>query len=217
MKFSDLKVNQLVDLEMDYNGQKVTLSSRIEGEDINHLLVATPIRKGIPLTVPVGQEITVMVRLSYGWFGFRAHVLERLSQPIPVLVINKPQEFFKVDQKRTYVRLTINLPLRFHYLNREDSEVYDGVTVDISAGGILFNTTEALTKGDKLQVELCLSEQDSIQSAAQVIRVFSKHRGNSRNCKAAVEFEDISENQRDRIFRFVFEKQREWLRKGLLK
>lgn len=217
MKVEDLKINQLIDVEMEYNGQKMTLSSRIEGIDDSSLLIATPIRKGVPLIVQSGHEMVIIFRQHQNSFGFNTQLIDKRLRPVPIWLVSKPQHFFKLAQKRTYVRLNINLPVRFQYAIRPDDQVIKGISVDISAGGILFTTSEKPQIGDKLQVELFLNDQEIICSQAQVIRVFDHEDCGPRNYRVAVEFLDISENQRDRIFKFIFEKQREWLRKGLLK
>lgn len=220
MKVTDLKVNQLVNVEIEYNGEKLILSSRIEGISDTAIHLATPIRKGVPLIIPVGSEIIVLVRLPYGSFGFNSQVLERQTRPVPVIVVKKPEQFFSIAQKRTYVRLPVNLPLRFKIADEKDNSVHEGLTIDISAGGLLFTTittTAPVSDGNNLQIELYLGESEVLCSPAKVMRVFKDEEDGPRINRVAVEFIDISEVQRDRIFKFIFEKQREWLRKGLMK
>lgn len=216
MKEDALRVNQLIEVEMDYNGKRVVLSSRIEAIEEEYLLIATPIRQGIPLLISPGTNIVVQFRWRDTLFAFNSEVVSRRLRPIPVWIIKKPVEFFRIAQKRSCVRLAINLPLRFQYLDRNDETIYKGLTVDISAGGILFSSTQACNAGEKIKVELSLTENSKVSSVAQVVRAFDKKEGALRGYRVAVEFEDITEIERDRIFKFVFDKQREWIRKGLL-
>jgi len=201
---------------MDYNGKRVVLASRIEAIEEDYLLIATPIRQGIPLLISPGVEIVVQFRWRDTLFAFNSKVLDRRLRPIPVWMIKRPVEFFRIAQKRSSVRLNINLPLRFQYLERDDHTIYKGLTVDISAGGILFSSTQPCDVGEKIKVELYLTDDNIVSVVAKVVRAFDKDEGALRGYRVAVEFEDITEIERDRIFKFVFDKQREWIRKGLL-
>lgn len=216
MKADDLRVNQLIEVEMEYNEKKVILSSRIEGIEDKYLLIATPIRKGIPLMASSGLEIMVQFRLRETQWGFQSQVLAQRLRPIPIWLIKKPLEFFRVAQKRNWVRVDITLPVLFQYLDRDDDSIYRGLSVDISAGGILLSSAYQCHAGEKLKVDLFLTEKMEVSLVARVVRAFDKDEKALQGYRVALEFEDITEIQRDRIFKFVFNKQRENIRKGLL-
>ena len=216
MKADDLRVNQLIEVEMKYNEKKIILSSRIEGIENDYLLIATPIRKGVPLMASSGLEIIVQFRLRDTQWGFKTQVLDKRMRPIPIWLIKKPLEFFRVAQKRNWVRVDIALPVHFQYLDRDDDSTYQGLTVDISAGGILLSSAYQCHAGEKLKVDLFLTDKTKVSLVARVVRAFDKEQKALHGYLVALEFEDITEIQRDRIFKFVFEKQRENIRKGLL-
>lgn len=216
MKEDDLKVNQLIELVMEHDGQRVVVSSRIEDIGKEHLLIAAPIQHGIPLLLPLGSEIMVQLWYRDTLWGFNTIVVGRRFRPIPMWIIKKPAEIKELPQKRHSVRLNISLPIQFRYLDRNDDKVYKGLTVDISAGGVLFSSSQACESGERIKVELELNEQIKISAVALVVRSFNKDEDALRGYRVAVKFEDLTENQRDKIFRFIFDKQREWIRKGLL-
>lgn len=216
MKVDDLKINQLIEVETEYNGQKVLLSSRIEGIEDENLMIAAPIRHGIPLLLSSGAEIVVQFRVRDTLYYFDSVVSGRRLRPVPVWIISKPAGIERMAQKRHSVRLCISLPVQFQYLDRNDDTIYQGLTVDISAGGILFSSSQTFIPGERIKVEMELGEQNKISSIARVVRGFDKDEDALRGYRVAVQFEDITENQRDKIFKFVFDKQREWIRKGLL-
>lgn len=218
MKEDDLtlKVNQLIELEMNYNGEKVVVSSRIEDIREDYLLIAAPIRHGVSMLLPYGSEIIVQFWVRDTLWGFDSVVIGKRINPIPMWVIKKPDKFRRVPQKRQSVRLNINLPITFQYLDRDDQSVYQGITVDISAGGVLFSSAQSCTPGEKIKIEMELTEQLKISSEARVIRCFDKHESGLKEYRIAIQFENMTENQRDKIFKFIFDKQREWIRKVLL-
>lgn len=120
-----------------------------------------------------------------------------------------------VNQKREFVRLNIALPVRFRIIDEEGEgnpdKIEEGVTIDISAGGALLYTPTKLQVGQKLEIELQFSEDESFFCQAHIIRLFK-----TDQIRIAIEYDDVSEAQRDKIFRFIFEKQREWIKKGIL-
>ncbi len=97
----------------------------------------------------------------------------------------------------------------------EKGELLQGETGDISAGGMLLLSSQDMEKDQKIEVEIKLPDSDSIFCQAHVVRVLGKASEEGSNNKYAIEYDDINEGQRDRIFRFIFDKQREWLRKGV--
>lgn len=216
MRVQDIKINQLVEIEMEDGDIKTYLPSRIEEITDLHLYLATPMKKGIVLVMRTGREIRVIFRYKNSTYGFDTQVLGRRHHPIPVLIVAKPEEIFSVQQKRNYVRLAVALPVRFRIVSEaEEEKIEAGTTIDISAGGAMFITSAKIKLTDQLEFELQLSEDESICCGAQVVRLLNNPERIS-GMQVAVEFDNITEGQRDRIFKFVFNKQREWIRKGLI-
>ncbi len=211
----DLGVNQLIEVEIEYNEKKAIFASRVEGIKDTSILIAAPIRKGILLMPSNGLEIIIQFRQRDTLWGFKSQVLAKRLRPIPVWLIKKPLSFVKVAQKRNWVRLDISLPLNFEYLDRDDDKKYQGFTVDISAGGLLLSSSYQCHAAERLKIELFLKEEKPVSLVARVVRAFDKDEKALHGYRVALEFEDISEIQRDRIFKFVFNKQRENIRKGL--
>jgi len=171
-------------------------------------------RKGTLLPMRLGQEIKVITRYKNSTVGFLTRIVGRRREPIPYLIINKPEVILPIKQKREYVRLNVSLPVRFKIIDEEDkNEIEEGITIDISAGGVLFSTKAEVKKGQKIEIEITLSLEKTFSCQADAIRIFEKAENNA--IWVAVEYNDISEADRDRIFKFIFEKQREWIKKGI--
>ncbi len=222
MDASILKTNQLVEIELidERNQDKGSLKypSRIEDSGTEYLSLAAPIHNSILLNIRPGQTIQVTLRVKQINYIFDTVVVSRKDNPIPVLIVKKPSELKTIEQKREYVRLPINLPIRYILLDPEKSNnIMHGQTIDISAGGVLFIVQDKLQQGDRLELELILKKREVIRCTAKVIRVFLEEVDKLKRIKVAVEYEDITEIQRDKIFKFIFDKQREWIRKGLIK
>ncbi|WP_054694384.1 flagellar brake protein [Syntrophomonas palmitatica] len=218
MKPEDIKVNQLLEIEVE--GEKQRLPSRVEEIKDNYLYISMPMRKGALVPLWPGQDIKLIFRDRYSIVGGNSKVVSRRRDPLPHLVVSKPDSLFPVNQKREYVRLQVTLPVRFRILNDENKDenqediIYQGTTIDISAGGLLINTRAFLQKDQLIELELQLPGQDSVYCKSRIIRVWDRKREND-DFRVAIEFDNITDRQKDKIFKFIFQKQREWIKKGL--
>jgi c-di-GMP-binding flagellar brake protein YcgR len=217
MKAKDIRLNQLVEIEIEFDSGIEHLPSRVEGIERDHLHISMPMRKAAFFPLRLGQEIKVIVKHKNSSFAFFSNVVGRSKERIPLLIINKPKNFIQVPQKRTYVRLEIALPINFKVLSEEgDAEIKKGITLDISAGGALFLTPADIEEKQDIEIEIELAETQWLNCRAKVVRILSKAKKEGDNNKVAIEYEGINEGQRDRVFKYIFEKQRERIKKGVL-
>lgn len=110
-------------------------------------------------------------------------------------------------QRREYVRVKATVPVRV----KPESEKYEieCVSLDLSGGGMLLRGLEKLAAGDRVAFAFAPDEGDpEITGEAMIVRIDSEE-----NC--ALCFEQITEADRRRLIRFLFERQREERRKGL--
>ncbi|MGI5880159.1 MAG: flagellar brake protein [Syntrophomonadaceae bacterium] len=221
MDVSKLKTNQLIEIELidENNRDKGVLKypSRIEDIGTEYLSLAAPIQNSILINIRPGQPIQVIFRIKQFNYMFETRVVSRRANPIPLLIVEKPSGIKSVQQKREYVRLSINLPLRYQLLDTDNiTPIIQGYTIDISAGGLLFITPHELLRSNQLELEITLNDEEIIRCTAKVVRVSIEEIDCLKRFKVAVGYEDITEAQRDKIFKFIFDKQREWIRKGLI-
>lgn len=218
MKPEDIRINQLLEIEVE--GEKDRLASRVEEIKDNYLFISMPMKKGALVPLWPGQEIRLIFRDKHSSVGGTSRVVSRRREPLPHLIVNRPLKLVPVNQKREFVRLPVSLNVRFKLVDDsavktdDPAEIMEGTTIDISAGGLLFTTKSLLHANHLVELELKLTDKDSIYCKANVVRVFDRKHQNE-DWKVALIFEDINERQRDRIFKFIFDKQREWIKKGL--
>lgn len=215
MKPEDIKINQLLEIEVE--GEKNRLASRVEEIKDNYLFISMPMRKGALVPLWPGQEIKLVFRDKTSTFGGDSRVVSRRREPLPHLIVTCPQKMVPINQKREYVRLPVSLKVRFKNTEAKtdgEIEIQEGMTIDLSAGGLLLSTKVLLEAGQMLELKVDLTEKESIYCKANVVRVFPRKHQNE-DWKVAINFADINDRQRDRIFKFIFDKQREWIKKGL--
>ncbi|HZK42813.1 MAG TPA: flagellar brake domain-containing protein [Syntrophomonadaceae bacterium] len=214
MKVDDIKLNQLVQIEYQTDPTNVTyLSSRVEGKTNEFLYLAIPIRRGELIPLRKGSEIKVVFTHEKNTYSFTTLIMERQREPIPVLKVHKPENLVRI-QRRSYVRLLLNLEATFSVL--PDQTEHKGTTLDVSGGGVLLITKTELEKGQILDFRLDIPENDPIYCKAEVIRVLDIAKTSFEDSKVAIKFLDIHEAKRDQIFKYIFKKEREWIRKGLM-
>ncbi|HWP98603.1 MAG TPA: flagellar brake domain-containing protein [Syntrophomonadaceae bacterium] len=220
MRVEDIKINQLIHVEFENKDHSyMRLPSRVEEVYGNYFVISMPMKQGSLIPLQVGQEITIVVNSKFGLFSAQTRILARHREPIPTLVVARPSEFVSMGQRRDYVRLEINLPVQFALpaLSGAGDELnyQEGTTCDISAGGILLITRVPLNPGQMIHLRFDLEEGEFIDCPGRVIRSMKDSLW-GKNFGAGVEFINLANGQKDKIFRFVFSKQREWLQKGLL-
>ncbi|MDD3267765.1 MAG: flagellar brake protein [Syntrophomonadaceae bacterium] len=216
MKVDDIKINQLLEIEIESSKGNEYLPSRIEEIHGNNWYISMPMRRGVYLTLRVGQRIKIQFKFKNSLFGGFVTIIDRRRGHIPLLIVNKPQELVRMNQKRTFVRLEIAIPVAFKMVNdKGKSDVLEGVTGDISAGGLCLFTPVVMEKDQKMEMMIELPDCEAVLCKAHVVRVLAKARQEGENSKYAIEYDDFNEVQQDRIFKFIFNKQREWIKKGV--
>ena len=123
-----------------------------------------------------------------------------------VLRIDRPRSV-EVLQEREYVRIKATRPVLV-YGASEQAQV-QSYTVDVSGGGFLLAGPDVLRIGDEIQFQLSLTEGVlPVSGKGKIVRIDSQGR-------RAVSFASISELDRRRLVRFIFECQRTERRRGL--
>jgi len=217
MEVKDIKINQLIEITVDEEDTDYkNLPSRIEEVTEQYFHISVPMRKGELLPLRVGQYLKINFVCRGRSFMFKTVVVNRRLNPLPVLIVNKPAQLQEI-QRRRWVRVPVKIELRFRKM-ADDGEIqpFEGSTVDISGGGIQFVTLDAVEAGDILELEIDLPNSRPVFCRAKVLRVLERATKKGQFNKAILEYQEISEGQRDRIIKFVFEKQREWIRRGIL-
>ena len=113
----------------------------------------------------------------------------------------------EILQRREYVRVKTARPVLVS-LNGSLAPV-ESSSVDLSGGGMLIGSSDNLRVGARIHFRLSTDEDSPpITGGGTVVR-------NDANGKYAIAFDSISEGNRRRLIRFLFDCQREERRKGL--
>ncbi len=215
----DIRINQLIEVTVDEaNTEYHSMASRIEGVDRDFFHISVPTYRGSVLPLSLGTHLLVSMIHRGDVFRFNTVISGRKRDPIPMLTIKKPDDLHKI-QRRYWVRLAATLPVKMSVIKESNEEVHESTaqTIDISGGGLLLMTSQPLEVGQVLNMQIELHSNEVFGCKGKVIRSFRDDNTGKGNLKTAIEFIEISERSRDRIVKFIFERQREWIKKGVQK
>lgn len=216
MKVSDIKINQKIYIELVNKDTREYLPSRIEEINARFFAIAMPMRKGALLPLQPGERVHIRFIHKTSCYGFTSIVAGRKRDPIPLLIIGRPEKVTAAEQRRSHVRVTATLPLRIYILEDNSARSMEASTVNLSAGGILLASETLLEVGREMVVELKLPDREPVVCKAKAVRTYMENAQDGVRGRMAVQFENIEEKMRDHIARFVFTKQREYIQKGLV-
>jgi c-di-GMP-binding flagellar brake protein YcgR len=214
-----LKVHQTVQLNIldgQYKGNYYSTIEDLVGDEV--VVVASP--KGadkVAVPIKVGERINMFYWDSMAQYAFQARVIGRKDGGAPMLTLEKSSEVQRM-QRRSYFRIQARIRVIFNIERDDDESVelqyYEGQTLNISGGGMLLSTSIKLAIGDNLPLKLCLSEQEGIVATGRVERL--EYLASKGLYRAGVIYAAIHEHDRDKIIAFVFKREIDLRKKGLL-
>lgn len=129
------------------------------------------------------------------------------------LLLRRPPRF-QPAQRRRFFRAAAAVPLSYSVVRREvtegvpDTVSYTARALDISSGGVRFESPVALPPGTRLRVTFMPpGDIRKVEATAQVVR--SIHRQTAPPYEVAVELTEINEHDRDFLMRCLFRWQAE--------
>lgn len=122
----------------------------------------------------------------------------------------------KRNQLRQFVRVDVSLPLKFRIIKTEskendklDGKLNEGKIVDISGGGLSFLFSRPLIPGDIVSFKFALTTAHFSGITAKILRVSILENKSTTFYKHHVQFINIEQKLRDKIVKYIFEKQRQ--------
>lgn len=215
--FDPLRVNQPVELELpEYD--KDCYRSRVEGIFGNKITLAAPLKGGQVVSLSPGTAVKVIYKDEMAIYTFISHVISQECLNPPTVTLGEPYDKQRI-QRRNFVRLDANLTIVFSKVDENlepVGEVCWGNTVDISGGGVMFACSAVLKCGDVLYTTVHFSDNDSVKALGKVVRFVENPSTAKFKYSVGLEFTIIEELERDKIIKFIFNRQRELRKKGLL-
>ncbi len=217
MENMKLKENQHIQLRVMSGQRKGTYDSRVEAINDSHIIVGMPIQKHSLIFLREGTKVEVDYTYLKIPYGFTTEVERALTEPLPLLILKQPKQFFKI-QRRDYVRIETMLSVDYSIENDEESKdlcVLHVSSRDISGGGIAIIERKVLPVDTIVNLNIHLPEEN-LEIKGKVVRWGEVDTSPTKKYWMGVQFINISERERQKIIHYIFKRQRELRSKGLL-
>lgn len=221
-----LQINQRIELEVNSGEYAGTYLSRVEEIGENDVKIAIPVEKGSIIPLRLKTPVTITLLAKDAVYSGNSFIIGRLLEPIPVLVLLKPKEYRRI-QRRDYVRIDVKLPVKVEISlgnNQEETAVINTHTSNISGGGMMLVIQKSELNGVDIPLDSTIEltfeipeENYTVQAIAQVVRSTKEVSAkNEEELIVGARFTLIEEKAREEIISYVFKRQRELRKLGLI-
>lgn len=217
MAANALSIGQKIEMTRFYGsglGQakevKTYVSQLLDIKDASRIYIAMPMEGGKMFLLENGDKYNLYFYAQTGLYHCVAQVENRYrSKQIYLAEMVFLSEVEKY-QRRQFYRLNCILDMTYRRKDGTDSP-QQGVIIDISGGGLRFNSKQPHEPGTELVVEFQLVVGGAVKKYAVSARVISstylvnKDKSVYEN---RMEFTDIAESMREDIVKYIFEEER---------
>jgi c-di-GMP-binding flagellar brake protein YcgR len=206
--------------EIEVNGLADKYSTKIEEVKGDYLLVSTPMKAREYVTLDQGQRILLsVVRRSNPYFFDTIVVGAEWNEGRQLTQIRRPAEGAGV-QLRQHVRVAVvisDAQFWWELPGGRFGPTVGGQVLDISAGGFLALTKDGLPEG-LILARFTLSRQAGhLISLTKVLKNYERVSDvGVKSHRSHCQFVEMAEKDRERLVKFVFQRERELRQKGVL-
>lgn len=205
-------------------------STMIEDVQTSQLVVGCPLARGEPVDFRRGDPVTCQIVRPEGILQFDSRVVERQEKPIALLVLQRPSEReMQVIQRRRSVRVPLLLTVRWRRAgetadgnkNRpasSDDEWREGTMLNFGGTGMCMITDEPLAIDERLELQVPFpqGQERLFGRVVNQMTAGDPDMGELMRPRYGIEFLDVDLRQQDRLYGYVFQRQRELRQKGQL-
>ncbi|MDE7300239.1 MAG: flagellar brake protein [Lachnospiraceae bacterium] len=193
-----------------HDGEGKTYVSQLTDIKENSLIqIAMPMEGGRMFLLEPGEKFNLYFYTTRGLFHCVAQVESRYRSGAVYYADMAFLSELERYQRRQFYRLNCIVDMAFR-LPEEDAAPYSGVIIDISGGGLRFNSEKQFETDAQLKVSFRLTTGGAEKDFNLLARVVLSNRLVNRESgyETRVEFVDIEENDRESIVKYVFEEDR---------
>lgn len=193
----------------------------IHGLDFMDVLI--PIHKNQDIYLKVDSIVKIVLPKGDAVYEFKAVVHEKLFGRVPLLRLKMISEVNKI-QRRDFYRLKLMRDIEARKLlskndlgNKQEKkfgDIFKCYMHDISAGGVLISTKEDIQEGDTLELKIDLNGTELVAYGVIVRRTLTA--SPRAPFSYGVKFDKMSEFDKNKLSKFIFEEQRKLIKKGLI-
>ena len=208
-------------------------------KSVDEAVIEMPVKAGAMVPLEPGETYQVCFFTSKGLYQCQSQVIDRYYEDsLPVAVLKLRSEFEKL-QRRQYYRMECLLQLEFATISEDDLKkmvlqkgtlgdqiakkdgadvseqsvkvrYYPGTILDLSGGGIRYNSGHAAESGDIVAIHVAFTDPDLQRLHTLFAKVLTVLPVQNRSgvFEHRVEFVAITNAERERIIRYIFLEER---------
>ena len=206
--------------EIEVNGLADKYSTKIEEVRGDYLSLTTPMRAREYVKLDYGQKILLsVIRRNNPYFFDTMVVGSEWNEGQLLTQVRRPADSAGV-QLRQHVRVAVviaDAQFWWEGLDGKFGPTLFGQVLDISAGGFLALTKDGMPEG-LILARFTLSRQAGhLTSLANVLKDYERISDvGVKSHRSHCQFVDMAEKDRERLVKFVFQRERELRQKGVL-
>jgi len=195
---------------------KISLGSYVEELlDSDTMLIQMPIHKSYNFPLPKNQNIRTYFFAGIRMFVLDINFIENVKQgEMHFAKIRRVSELTPF-QRRDCFRLEKALPLMIQRIalneGGEPIEPTDSKLIDISDGGILFASDDNYELGERIFATVELNYHTLETLGGEVVRVEQTYGARAHKYNYSVRFHHTDNKQKDRLYKYIVDQQREIL------
>lgn len=193
--------------DMDLMDENMYYSKIMEIQD-DHLIIQAPIEAGRVIPLVIDQTYYTLVYSEKGLFRGDGQVVGREKKDRLYLIMIRLLTPMKKYQRRQFYRMYCSLG--FKYQDEQEDLWQPGLILDISGGGIRFTSEEELDPSSPVHCRLNLAVNDQIEQLTLTGNLLQSTAIEPEQTvyQNRVKFDDIREEDREVIIKFIFEEER---------
>lgn len=221
-EWDEIKPGHRIEMLVSLDGAPRQFSSAVAENTGDSLIVRMPRSAEAENFLAAGQLIEATVHGEENLYKFKTRIKDRKMTAEMILELFRPGPGGVAKTKpRSFFRLDVSLPAQYRLMRDEVtpvSEFKNGSILDISGGGLMFEPKKPIEKGGLVEISVALpGENDPVTALIKIGFTKMEQRGGGEIQLAGGEFAIIGENDRDKIVKFIFTKQRELVKKGIMR
>ncbi len=228
-------------LTLEKNGERSEFMTRVEDIKKNSFMFEMPIRQSGSAVLSKGDEVEVCYNKEDASYIFKASITDLFEEECNSVAVEARGEVSRV-QRRRFVRLDISGNIKYRILDNPDtgdgniSPQISGTLLNISAGGILYETGSSLKEGALIVLSFSLKRKETLDNILSVVKRVERLDDNAYLVGAEFITEDnladfgldalkdilpagtgtFDENLQKLVIQFIYKQQIELRQKGLL-
>ncbi|MEE9554261.1 MAG: flagellar brake protein [candidate division Zixibacteria bacterium] len=162
-------------LTLEKNGKRTEFITRVEDIKVNSFMLEMPVRQSGAATLSKGDEVEVCYNKKDASYIFKASITDLFGGENNSVALCVNGEVSR-EQRRRFVRLDISGNIFFRIIDSSDSgegglsPQVPGTLLNISAGGILFETQSSLDEGALAVLSFSLKGRETLDNVLSAVK-----------------------------------------------